>query len=127
MRRTKIKLMAVGTIITLACGGWIASARAERKTGATVSGVAVDAHTVYSRHCASCHGEDGDANTDKGQLYGATNFTDKNWWAKERPTDASLRRAIANGKRGGMPAFAKRISAQEIDALVSYIKGFKGK
>jgi mono/diheme cytochrome c family protein len=126
MRRT-IKLAAAVAVLVLACGGWVASTRAQRKSGATVRGGAIDAHTVYSRHCASCHGEDGDANTEKGQLYGATNFTDKNWWNKDRPTDARLRRSITNGKRGGMPAFGKRISAEEINALLSYVKGFKGK
>ena len=87
----------------------------------------VDAHASYSRYCASCHGEDGDAKTDKGELYGATDFTSKRWWEKERPTDARLRRAISAGKRGGMPAFGKRLSTAEISALATYLRGFKGK
>jgi mono/diheme cytochrome c family protein len=129
MGRTTIKLAAFVIFIALACGGWAISSRAaqRRKAAAFVRGGAVDAHAVYSRNCASCHGEDGDADTDKGRLYDATNFTDKNWWAKSRPTDARLRRSITSGKRGGMPAFGKRISAAEINALVSYVKGFKGK
>jgi mono/diheme cytochrome c family protein len=129
MGRTTIKLAAFVIFAALACGGWAISSRAAQrnKAAAVVRGGAVDAHAVYSRHCASCHGEDGDAKTEKGELYGATDFTDKKWWGKQRPTDARLRRAITAGKRGGMPAFGKRISAAEINALVSYVKDFKGK
>lgn len=127
--RTTIKLAATLLLASFACGGWAISSRAaqRRKAAAVVRGTTIDAHTVYSRNCASCHGEDGDAKTEKGELYGATDFTDKKWWDKQRPTDARLRRTITSGKRGGMPAFGKRIPAEEINALVSYVKGFKGK
>jgi mono/diheme cytochrome c family protein len=32
---------------------------------------------------------------------------------------------IARGKTGGMPAYAKKLSAAEINALVPYVRGFK--
>ncbi|MFL6229450.1 MAG: c-type cytochrome, partial [Pyrinomonadaceae bacterium] len=104
-----------------------ASAAQAKKGVAAARGASVDVHTVYSRNCATCHGEDGDAKTEKGELYGATDFTDKKWWSKAHPTDAQLRRVISAGKRGGMPAFGKRLSADEINALASYVRGFKGK
>ncbi|MDT7541579.1 MAG: hypothetical protein QOE33_1483 [Acidobacteriota bacterium] len=129
MGRKTIKLATMICFVAFACGGWAISSRAAQRRKATtvVRGGAVDAHAVYSRNCANCHGEDGDAKTEKGELYGATNFTDKKWWDKEQPTDARLRRAISAGRRGGMPAFGKRISAEEINALVPYVRGFKGK
>jgi mono/diheme cytochrome c family protein len=129
MGRTKFKL-AVALFIAASVGGvsFVASARAaQARKGATVRGGSIDVHTTYSRNCASCHGEDGDAKTEKGELYGATDFTSTKWWNKEHPTDARLRRSISAGKRGGMPAFGKRISADEINALATYIRGFKGK
>jgi mono/diheme cytochrome c family protein len=125
--RNGIKPAAALFVVALVCAGHVAgsSAAARRKTVAQNS--TIDAHTVFSRHCASCHGEDGDANTEKGELYGATDFTSKKWWDKERPTDARLRRTISAGKRGGMPAFGKRLSTAEIGALARYVRGFKGK
>jgi mono/diheme cytochrome c family protein len=126
MGRNWIKLAAMIFVAALACGGYAAgSPTATQRNLATNN--SVDAGTVYSRHCASCHGEDGDAKTEKGELYGATDFTSKKWWDKEHPSDARLRRAISAGKRGGMPAFGKRISASEISALATYLRGFKGR
>ena len=126
MGRNQIKLAATFFFVALACGGYAAgSSAAARRTA--VAKAPADARTVYSQHCASCHGEDGDAKTEKGELYGATDFTSKKWWDKERPTAARLRRAISAGKRGGMPAFGKRLSAAEISSLVAYVRGFKGK
>lgn len=129
MGRTRIKLAATLLLVALACGGYAVSSShaAQAKRGTVVRGGTIDVHTVYSRNCATCHGEDGDAKTEKGELYGATDFTSKKWWDKEHPTDAQLRRAITAGRRGGMPAFGKRLSADEINALVTYIRGFKGK
>ncbi|MCA1641046.1 MAG: cytochrome c [Acidobacteria bacterium] len=126
MGTNRIKLAATLFAVALACGGYAAgsSAAAPRRAAAKRS---ADARTVYSQHCASCHGEDGDARTEKGELYGATDFTSKKWWDKEHPSDARLRRAISAGKRGGMPAFGKRLSAAEVSALATYLRGFKGR
>jgi cbb3-type cytochrome c oxidase subunit III len=129
MGRTTIKLAAALCVVATVGGvGGVASSRAaQAKRGAQVRSATIDVHTVYSRNCATCHGEDGDAKTEKGELYGATDFTDSKWWSKAHPTDAQLRRVITTGKRGGMPAFGKRLSAAEINALASYVRGFKGK
>jgi mono/diheme cytochrome c family protein len=126
MGRNEIKLAATLFVVALACAGYAAGAAAagQRKAAANRS---VDARAVYGQHCAGCHGEDGDAKTEKGELYGATDFTSRKWWAKAHPSDASLRRSISAGKRGGMPAFGKRLSAAEISALATYLRGFKGK
>jgi mono/diheme cytochrome c family protein len=127
---TKIKLGAAILFAALVCLGWAASSRAAQRRKSQprpAASASVDANTLYGQRCASCHGENGDADTEKGRLYGATNFADRRWWGKTRPTDARLRSAIANGKRGGMPAFGKKLSAQEISALASFVRGFKGK
>jgi mono/diheme cytochrome c family protein len=127
MGRNRIKLGATLFFVALACLVYAAGSSAAAQRNAATKNSTVDAHTVYSRRCASCHGEDGDAKTEKGELYGATDFTSKKWWDKERPTDARLRRAIKAGKSGGMPAFGERLSAAEISALATYVRGFKGK
>lgn len=124
MKRTRIKLAAtliVGAVVCGVCA--LGSSRAAART-ATAD---VDVRAVYSRNCAKCHGENGDADTEKGELYGATDFTSKRWWDKEHPSDARLSRAISAGKTGGMPSFRKRLSPTEISALVTYVRGFKSK
>lgn len=126
MGRNVIKLAATLFFVALVCGGYAAgsAAASQRKEVANKS---FDARTAYGQRCANCHGEDGDAKTEKGELYNATDFTSKKWWDKEHPSDARLRRSISKGKRGGMPAFGSRFSAAEIAALAVYVRGFKGK
>ncbi|HEX8162488.1 MAG TPA: c-type cytochrome [Pyrinomonadaceae bacterium] len=126
MGRNRIKLGAALCFVALACLVYAAGPSAAARRGAGASAPA-DVRTIYSQRCASCHGEDGDAQTEKGELYGATDFTSKKWWDKERPSDARLRRAISKGKSGGMPSFGGRISAADISALATYVRGFKGK
>ena len=126
MGRNRIKLAAAIVFAALACGGYAAGTSASARRVAVAMG-APDVRAIYSRRCASCHGEDGDARTEKGELYGATDFTSRSWWDKHRPTDARLRRSITAGKSGGMPAFGERLSAAEIRALATYVRGFKGR
>jgi mono/diheme cytochrome c family protein len=118
----KGKLAGALALVACACAIYSVSAGAQRPARS-----GVNAGAVYQQHCARCHGADGDADTDQGRLYDATDFTDANWWSKERPTDSRLRRSIARGRPGGMPAYAKRLSAAEINALVTYVRGFKGR
>lgn len=128
VRQTR-KLAAALSLVASVCALYLSSgtAGAVQRRAATEAGERVNAGAVYEQHCARCHGEDGRAETEQGQLYGATNFADANWWNKERPTDARLRRAIARGRTGGMPAFAKRLSTAEINALATYVRGFRGR
>lgn len=85
----------------------------------------VDARAVYTQYCARCHGAEGAADTELAQLYNATNFTDADWWRRGRLTNARMRRVIANGG-SGMPAFRQRLSAAKINALIPYVRAFKG-
>jgi mono/diheme cytochrome c family protein len=129
MGRTTIKLAAALCVVATVCAVCaVGSSRAAQvRRGAQAHGASIDVRAAYSRNCATCHGEDGDAKTEKGELYGATDFTSRKWWDKAHPTDAQLRRTISAGKRGGMPSFKKRLSADEIAALATYIRGFKGR
>jgi mono/diheme cytochrome c family protein len=84
------------------------------------------AKVLYVANCARCHGADGRSDTPMGELYGAPNLTHAEWWKKERASDKRLASAIRDGK-GGMPAFGKKLSKEEIAALVALVKTFKGK
>lgn len=76
----------------------------------------IDARPLYEQHCASCHGE-------RGQ--GSTAPSLNNPTFVETVTDGFLRYAIAKGRsHTPMPAFERRLSADQIDALVVYIHSF---
>ena len=81
------------------------------------------ADALYGISCAGCHGRDG-----RGQGLqrppGAQlpDFTSPEYQASR--TDAQLREVIAKG-RGLMPAFAKQLNEQALDALVAKVRRFK--
>lgn len=74
---------------------------------------------AYQTYCASCHGEDGKAATEQGKKKGARDLTNKKWQATV--TDERLVESITKG-RGKMPAFGKKLSADEIKALVKEVR-----
>ncbi len=82
-----------------------------------------DAATLYRKHCATCHGKDGRAKTFKAKLNGARNLTDDAW--QQDASDERLFNSIANGKGKKMPAFAKKFSESEINALVAFVRQLK--
>ncbi|HSY18107.1 MAG TPA: c-type cytochrome [Candidatus Acidoferrales bacterium] len=80
----------------------------------------VDAPALFVENCATCHGKDGRAHTFHGRLVFAQNLTDTHWHA----TDAEIIDAIKTGPRV-MPAFEKKLSGAEIEALGAYVRTFK--
>jgi len=77
---------------------------------------------LYKKHCASCHGKDGRGKTFKGKLTHARDLTDRAW--QDDMSDERFFNSIMKGKKK-MPAFSKKMSEQEIDALVSYVRTLK--
>ena len=80
----------------------------------------VDARGLFTENCATCHGKDGRARPIHGWLVGAQNFTDSHWQA----SDADIVHAIQTGPRA-MPAFQKKLSVNEIEALAAYVRTFQ--
>ena len=65
--------------------------------------------------CAACHGADGKGN----QALGAPNLTDKVWlygWGED-----AVAHIVNAGKTSVMPAFDKRLSAEQIQVLAAYV------
>jgi len=81
----------------------------------------VDARALFVENCATCHGENGRAHTFHGWLVGAQNLTDPKW--QQNTTDAEIIHAITTGP-SVMPAFGKKLSAAEIQALAKYVRSF---
>ena len=80
------------------------------------------APTSYAKYCITCHGRDGKAKTAKGRRNHARNLTEADW--QRAVSDERVFNSIANG-RGKMPAFSKKMSDAEIDAMVSYVRALQ--
>lgn len=81
--------------------------RAEEKSPAT-----------FRQKCAACHGPDGKAQTAAAKNLGVRSFGDP---AVAKMGDTDLSAAIEKGK-GKMPPYGKSMSADDIKAMVAYIR-----
>jgi mono/diheme cytochrome c family protein len=82
----------------------------------------VSASALYSKSCAKCHGKDGRAKTFRGKMASARNIADAKW--QNAVSDERIFNSIANG-REKMPAFGKKYSDAQIEALVAYVRKLK--
>ncbi len=97
----------------------------ESRTQASVessSASSSDARTTFDAKCAKCHGKDGRAKGLLSKAKGTRNLTDAKW--QEDVSDERVFNSISNG-RGKMPAFKKKLSEADINALVAYVRGLK--
>jgi cytochrome c6 len=78
---------------------------------------------LYKSKCASCHGADGSGATSVGK---SLKVRDLRSAEVQKLTDAALTKVIADGK-GKMPAYAKKLSAEQIKALVESIRAMATK
>ena len=76
----------------------------------------------FQTYCTPCHGDDGKAETEQGKKKGARDLTKKKWQASVK--DDRLIESITKG-RGKMPAFGKKLSEDEIKALVKDVRDLK--
>ena len=83
---------------------------------------AKDAKKLFKQKCVRCHGSDGSGDTTYGQIVGATNLTDPEW--QERVDDKRLVNSIKHG-RGQMPAFGEKLTEEQINSLMSYVRAFE--
>ena len=91
------------------------------------SALAEDAAAVWNAKCKSCHGDDGKAKTKMGQKESIVDLSQPAW--QKAQTDADIREMISDGspRNKKMKAFKDRLTPQQIDELVGYIRTFKGK
>lgn len=80
---------------------------------------------VWKAKCQGCHGGDGKAKTKMGEKEKIPDFSNAGW--QKRHSDEKIRDAIANGSKENakMKAFKDKLSAEQIDGLVKYIRGMQ--
>jgi len=79
---------------------------------------------LFVKHCASCHGKDGKAQTPVARKLGVKDLS------LSRVADGEIERQITEGRkddRGNpkMPPFKGKLSAEEIASLIPVVKGFR--
>jgi mono/diheme cytochrome c family protein len=78
---------------------------------------------IFEQRCVACHGADGKAQTKKGRQLKAKDFTKARF--QQHTTDKEIVDAITNGiKKKKMPAFKDKLSPEEIQSLVGYVRAF---
>ena len=116
---TRAKVAAFGLVLF---SGFCVAFSARSIERVSIEQANVDAKALFSSECATCHGKDGQAKTFKAKFNHARNLTDAKWQAEV--TDERLFNSIHNGK-GKMPAFGKKLSDSQINALVAFVRTLK--
>jgi mono/diheme cytochrome c family protein/uncharacterized membrane protein len=86
------------------------------------NGTTPAARDIFQRHCAKCHGKDGNGNPGRTSFPGIPNFTATSWQAQR--SDAQLLTSILEGKGDDMPAFTQKIKEEPARGLVAHIRAF---
>jgi cytochrome c6 len=79
---------------------------------------AADGAAIYKAKCASCHGPDGAGQTAMGK---SLKLRDLGAAEVQKQTHTELVAWTADGK-GKMPAYKAKLSADEINAVVAFIR-----
>jgi cytochrome c oxidase cbb3-type subunit 3 len=87
---------------------------------ATDPALAASARQIFLDNCASCHGEAGTG----GREFGAPNLADGIWLYGGDP--ATVRETIRSARFGIMPAFAGRLSPEDIAKVAVYVHSLGG-
>lgn len=85
------------------------------------AGESVDAAAVYADHCAKCHGETGRAESWRGRLFFAQDFSKDSFQSAR--SDEEILEKINRGPRI-MPAYRDTLSLEQRKALVQLIRSF---
>lgn len=84
------------------------------------AGLATEGAVVFADNCAACHAEDGTG--DRSQ--GAPNLTDAIWLYGGTPD--AIKHSVTYARFGVMPAWAGRLSEDEIRSVAIYVHGLGG-
>ena len=115
--------LAVSPVLALFAVLLIPQATRTEAEVSSLSQTSADPKTIFEAKCAECHGKDGRARTFRSKHFvHARDLTDASW--QGNVTDERLFNSIRNGK-GKMPAFGKKLSDNQIDALVAYVRQLK--
>lgn len=108
------KTVGIGLVVLVAAGVGLWGTRAA--AGGDPASAGAD---TFTAKCASCHGKDGSGSTPVGKKMGLRDLGSAD---VQKQTDPQLYDVIAKGRKK-MPAYDKKLSAQQIKDLVATIRG----
>lgn len=82
---------------------------------------AANGEAVYKAKCTTCHAADGSGATPMGKKMGLRDLGSAD---VQKQTDEQLTEITTNGK-GKMPAYSGKLSAEEIKAVVDFMRTLK--
>ena len=111
-----VSIMCVATLLSVASAALVAPA-----FGAELA----KAKKIYVDKCLKCHGEKGKGDGPKAWDLSKkpADYTDKEKMSKF--TDEDLKKAVKEGKKP-MPMFGKKLTDEQIDDVIAYIRTFAG-
>lgn len=85
-----------------------------------------DAKESFVNNCAPCHSKDGSAQTPAAKKLGVKDLR------LSKLTDAEIAQQIREGKKQNqkvskMPAFKDKLTSEDIEGLITVVKGFREK
>jgi mono/diheme cytochrome c family protein len=111
------------TLMLLSWAGAIECVKGTPRSTAQAGSTERDARLIFDGKCATCHGKDGRAKTLKAKFNKARDLSDAAWQAEA--SDERIYNSISNGRGKKMPAFAKKLSRAEMEALVVHVRNLK--
>jgi mono/diheme cytochrome c family protein len=90
-------------------------------------GFAADVKENWDKECAKCHGADGKGQTRMGRQSGAKDYTDPKVQAEmdDAKAAARIKEGLKEGTKEKMKPYGDKFSAEEIKAMVTYMRAFK--
>src|SRR5690349_14904349 len=84
-----------------------------------------DSAATWAAKCKGCHGDDGKAKTKMGEKEKIPDLTNADW--QKNHSDEKIKDYITNGSKENpkMKAFKDKLTPEQIDGLVKYIRGMK--
>jgi len=129
------RLLLPLSVLTLAM--WTVPSRADE--AAAPEAAPGDTKGLYKVKCAGCHGEDCKRQTKWGKKYGAPDFTSAKFQNESKDSEfletiqKGVTKKVKDDKTGEMkpkkimPGWSEKLSAEEMTALVAYVRTFKPK
>ena len=80
---------------------------------------------IWTAKCKSCHGADGKADTKTGKKEKIADMSTEAW--QKEWTDDKQKKIILEGSKDNkkMKPFKEKLSPEEVDGLIKYIRGLK--
>jgi mono/diheme cytochrome c family protein len=81
-----------------------------------------EAARLFEQHCVKCHGADGAGKPARPIEPSIPDFTAAAWHTKR--SDKKLQESILDGKGETMPSYRKKLSDEQVRALVAHVRAF---